>query len=124
MIWLLVALGGALGSLARYGVNVAAVRWLPATFPCGTFLVNALGCAIFGLLLGAGESRNVLTPAVRAFCLVGLLGGFTTFSSYSAESVVLLRAGAWPLALLNTLGQVVVGLLAVVIGWWAGRTLA
>jgi CrcB protein len=123
MTWLLVALGGALGSLARYAVNVAAARWLPETFPYGTFLVNAVGCAIFGLLLGAGESRNVLTPAVRAFCLVGLLGGFTTFSSYSAESVVLLRSGAWPLALLNTLGQVVVGLLAVVLGWWAGRTL-
>jgi CrcB protein len=123
VIWLLVAVGGALGSLARYGLNVAAVRWLPATFPFGTFLVNAAGCAIFGLLLGAGESRNLLTPAVRAFCLVGLLGGFTTFSSYSAETVLLLRSGAWALALLNALGQVIVGVAAVVIGWWAGRAL-
>lgn len=123
MTWLLVALGGALGSLARYGVQVAAVRLLPDGFPYGTFIVNAVGCAIFGLLLGIGEGRALLTPPVRAFCLVGVLGGFTTFSSYSAETVTLLRAGAWTLALINAGGQVVVGLAAVAIGWWAGRAL-
>jgi fluoride exporter len=123
MTWLLVALGGALGSLARHGVTVAAARWFPATFPYGTLVVNAIGCAIFGLLLGVGESRQLLTPAVRAFCLVGVLGGFTTFSSYSAESMALLRSGAWTLALINTVGQVVIGLAAVALGWWAGRAL-
>ena len=123
MIWLLEAIGGALGSLARYGVNGAAARWLPLGFPFATFAVNAVGCATFGLLLGIGESRHLLTPGVRAFCLVGVLGGFTTFSSYSAETVTLVRSGAWTLALINAVGQVVVGLAAVVVGWWAGRVL-
>jgi CrcB protein len=124
MTWLLVALGGALGSVARYALTIAAARWLPASFPFGTFLANAAGCAIFGLLLGAVEGRGVATPAVRAFCFVGVLGGFTTFSSYSADSFALLRDGAWSLAAVNALGQVIVGLAAVALGWWAGRALA
>jgi CrcB protein len=121
MTWLLVALGGALGSVARYGVNVAASRWLPHEFPFGTFLVNAIGCAIFGLLVGFGESRGTLTPATRAFCLVGLLGGFTTFSSYGYDTVVLARGGSWTLALVNALGQVAIGVGAVAAGWWLAR---
>jgi CrcB protein len=124
MTWLLVAVGGALGSLARYGVSVAAARLLPDTFPYATFVVNAIGCVVFGLLLGVGDSRALLTPPVRAFCLAGVLGGFTTFSSYSAETAALLRSGAWTLALINALGQVIVGLAAVGIGWWAGRALS
>jgi CrcB protein len=121
MTWLLVALGGALGSAARYGVNLLAAQWLPASFPFGTFLVNAIGCATFGLLAGIGESRGVMTPSLRAFCFVGVLGGFTTFSSYANDSFMLARGGAWGLMLLNTLGQVVVGLAAVALGWWLGR---
>jgi CrcB protein len=121
MIWLWVALGGALGSAARYGVNVLASHWLPATFPFGTFLVNAIGCAAFGLLAGIGDARGVLTPALRAFCFIGVLGGFTTFSSYANDSFIMARGGAWGLMLLNVLGQVVVGLAAVALGWWLGR---
>jgi CrcB protein len=121
MTWLLVALGGALGSAARYGVTVAAAHWLPAGFPYGTFLVNAIGCAIFGLLAGLVESRGLLTPPMRAFCFAGVLGGFTTFSSYAHDSFVLARGGASSLALLNTLGQVIVGCAAVALGWWLGR---
>ncbi len=124
MMWLLVGLGGALGSMARYGVNQAAALWLPAGFPFGTFLVNAVGCAIFGLLAGIGERSGVMTPALRAFCLTGVLGGLTTFSTYSHDSFALVRDGAWALALLNALGQVIVGLAAVAVGGWAVRALA
>jgi CrcB protein len=123
MTWLLVGVGGALGSMARYGVNQAAALWLPAAFPFGTVLVNAIGCALFGVLAGLGERAGVMTPALRAFCLTGVLGGLTTFSSYAYESVELFRGGAWPLALLNVAGQVVVGLAAVAAGWWAARML-
>jgi CrcB protein len=123
MTWLLVGIGGALGSMARYGVNQAAALWLPAGFPFGTALVNAAGCAIFGLLAGLGERSGVMTPALRAFCLTGVLGGLTTFSSYAHDSWALARDGAWALALLNAIGQVIVGLAAVALGWWTARAL-
>jgi CrcB protein len=123
MMVLLVAIGGALGSVARYGVTQLAGAILPASFPFGTFLVNAVGCAIFGLIAGAGEARGFLTPAVRAFCFVGVLGGFTTFSSYGYDSFALARGGAWGFAIANTVGQVIVGLAAVAAGVWVGRSL-
>jgi CrcB protein len=123
MMWLLVGLGGALGSMARFGVNQAAAQWLPAGFPFATFLVNAIGCGIFGVLAGLGERSGVLTPALRAFCLVGVLGGFTTFSSYGFETVALARGQAWGLAALNAGGQVIVGIAAVAAGWWAARAI-
>jgi CrcB protein len=121
--WLLVGIGGALGSMARYGVTQAAALWLPAGFPVGTFLVNAVGCTLFGVLAGIGERSGVMTPALRAFCLTGVLGGLTTFSSYSHDSFELLRGGALALAVLNAAGQVIVGLGAVAVGWWAARAL-
>ena len=124
MMWLLVGVGGALGSMARYGVNQAAALWLPAGFPFGTFIVNAVGCAIFGVMAGIGERSGVMTPALRAFCLTGVLGGLTTFSSYSYESFALARGGTWGLMLLNALGQLIVGFAAVAGGWWAARSLA
>jgi CrcB protein len=120
-MWLLVAVGGALGSMARYAANQAAALWLPAAFPFGTFIVNAVGCGIFGILAGLGERTGVMTPALRAFCFVGVLGGFTTFSSYSYESFALARGGAWGFAVVNVAGQVVVGLAAVAAGWWLAR---
>ena len=97
MTWLLVAIGGALGSVARYGVTHAAGLWLPTSFPFGTFLVNAIGCAAFGLIAGAGERSGVLTPALRAFCLAGVLGGFTTYSAFALETTLLgfSPAGMW-----------------------------
>ena len=122
-MWLLVGLGGAVGSMARYGVNQAAMLWLPLGFPFGTFLVNAVGCTIFGVLAGIGERSGVMTPALRAFCLTGVLGGLTTFSSYANESFELVRGGAIALAWLNVIGQVVVGLGAVAVGWWAARAI-
>jgi CrcB protein len=123
MMWLLVGVGGALGSIARYAVNQAAALWLPTGFPFGTFIVNAVGCLAFGVIAGIGERSGTLTPALRAFCLTGVLGGLTTFSSYSHESFVLARGGTWRLLLLNALGQLIVGFAAVAAGWWAARSI-
>ena len=123
MTWLLVGVGGALGSMARYGITQAAGLWLPAGFPFGTFIVNAVGCAIFGVLAGVGERSGVMTPALRAFCLTGVLGGLTTFSAFSHDNVALARDSAWGLVLLNALGQLIVGFAAVAGGWWAARSL-
>jgi CrcB protein len=79
-------------------------------------VVNVVGCLVFGLIAGAAQERVVLGPEARAFLLAGVLGGFTTFSSYMNESFVLVREGQFGWAALNLGGQVVVGF----IGFWAG----
>lgn len=121
MKFLVVAVGGALGSMARYGISHAAGLLLPTSFPYGTFLVNAIGCFVFGLIVGFAEGRGTLTPGARLFWLVGVLGGFTTFSSYAYDTVALARGGSLPLAFVNTAGQVVVGLAFLSLGWWLTR---
>ena len=113
---LLIAIGGAVGSVARYSVSRVAVHLVDVSYPVGTFAVNVLGCFAFGLIAGVGDHRLALSTQARAFLLVGLLGGFTTFSTYAFESVVLLRDGRAGLALLNVAGQTLVGLAAI----WAG----
>jgi fluoride exporter len=113
---LLIAIGGALGSVARYLLSSFVLRASGTLFPLGTFVVNLVGCVVFGTIVGAATERFVLTPEARAFLLIGVLGGFTTFSSYAFESVALLRDGQFLAATVNIVGQVVAGL----IGMWAG----
>jgi CrcB protein len=113
---LLVALGGALGSAARWLLSSAVLRASGSLFPLGTFAVNLLGCVVFGVIAGAAEQRVPLTPAARLFLLTGILGGFTTFSSYAFESYALLRDGQFLSAIVNIVGQVVAGLAGVWIG--------
>ncbi len=117
---LLVALGGAFGSVARYALSTFVLRASGTLFPLGTFAVNLLGCLVFGVIAGTAEQRVALTPASRAFLLVGVLGGFTTFSSYAFESFALLRDGQFLPAAVNIVGQVVAGLAGV----WLGVALA
>lgn len=118
---LAIGVGGALGALARYALGGAVHRVLPGFFPYGTFVVNLLGCLLFGLVIGLAESRFVVGPATRAFLLVGVLGGFTTFSSYTFESFELLRSGQFGAASANVVGQVALGLLALWAGFGVGR---
>src|SRR5687767_13197062 len=91
---LLVALGGALGSVARYKLGGwvlhHTVDW---KFPAGTFAVNLLGCAVAGVLAGLVERHNLFSPQTRLFLFTGLLGGFTTFSAFGLETMLLLRRG-------------------------------
>jgi CrcB protein len=117
---LLVSVGGALGSMARYLLSMFILRVASPSFPLGTFAVNLLGCLAFGVIAGAGEHRVPLTPASRAFLLVGVLGGFTTFSSYAFESFALLRDGQFLPAAVNIVGQVVAGLAGVSLGFALG----
>jgi fluoride exporter len=119
MIWLFVAVGGAIGSVARYALSTFVLRVTGTLFPLVTFVVNAVGCLCFGLVIGAAEQRIALTPQARAFVLAGILGGFTTFSSYVFESAGLIRDGQMGAAVVNVAGQVVAGLAA----FWIGTAL-
>ncbi len=119
--WLAVGLGGALGSLARHGVNVLVSHRLGQVVPYATFAVNLAGCAVIGLLAGMiAGGRIAMTPEMRTFVFVGILGGFTTFSSFGLDTFVLAREGRQLAAALNVAGQVVLGLGAVATGYFVG----
>jgi fluoride exporter len=120
VIWIAVGIGGAFGAIARHGLN-AVVQGRYSTFPAGIFAVNALGCLAIGVFAGLLASSRIQVGEVgRTFIVVGLLGGFTTFSSYSLDTFTLVRGGHLGPAVANALGQVVVGLAAVWIGYTAG----
>ncbi len=118
VVWLAVAAGGALGSMARHGVNLLVARGLGRPSPLSTAGVNILGCAIIGLLAGLiASGRLTMSPNARMFVFVGILGGFTTFSSFGLDTLTLAHGGARDAAICNVLGQVAAGLLAVFAGY-------
>jgi CrcB protein len=106
--------------VARYVLDGAVYRFLPATFPYGTFVVNVTGCLAFGVLAGVAEERFAVGTMARSFAMIGVLGGFTTFSSFAFETFGLMRDGQLAGAIVNAVGQVVLGVGAM----WAGFTLA
>ena len=122
MIWVLVGLGGAIGSMARHGVNhVIHQRALGSTFPLGVFVVNISGCVVMGIVAGMlSTGRWHWSIEARTFVAVGLLGGYTTFSSFSLDTIALVQNGHMLQAAVNVVGQVTLGLLAV----WLGLQLA
>ena len=112
-IWLLVMAGGALGSLGRYLVATQVSDWLPnLRFPMGTLAVNAIGCAVAGVLIEIFADLWVPSTEARAFLIVGVLGGFTTFSAFSIETFFLIERGSYLLAGAYIAGSVVISLLA------------
>lgn len=114
---LLVGLGGLLGAMARYGVSGLVHRGLNASFPYGTLAVNVIGCLVIGSVLYLVEARSMLSTHVRLFLATGILGGFTTFSSFGYETLELLRSQEVLLAVVNVLANVLLGLGAVWLGW-------
>ena len=125
MIWVAIAVGGALGSMARHGVTVLVhQRWPSLTVPLATFVVNVVGCLTIGLLAGLISSGRIAPRLYwREFVFVGLLGGFTTFSAFGLDTLSLLRAGGLNVAAVNVIGQVGFGLFAVAIGFMVGARL-
>lgn len=117
---LLVAVGGALGSVLRWGVSGVVQRWSSGPFPWGTLAVNLAGSLAIGLVGGLALERALIPPPTRLFVIVGLLGGFTTYSAFSFETLALLRDGQWTSALGYVLGSVAGGLAAA----FAGHALA
>jgi len=113
-----VGAGGFLGSIGRYLLAGAVYRIFPnLNFPIGTTVVNILGCFLIGFITGLVEVRNLLSPELRVFILIGLLGGFTTFSTFGFETFALLRDGEFIPALANVLVQAIFGISAVWFGF-------
>jgi len=112
---LAVAIGGALGAMTRYGAGIAATRFLGQAFPYGTLGVNILGCLIMGLLVGGFAGREPVDPALKLFLTTGVLGGFTTFSAFSLETIMLYdRRPA--LAVMYVAASIILSLVACAIG--------
>ena len=109
--------GGFLGALARFGLSGLVHRQLPlATFPYGTLAVNLLGCFLIGMITGLAESRQLFGPEFRTFALIGLLGGFTTFSSFGYETFAMIRDDEYMWAAANVGLHVIPGLALVWLG--------
>jgi CrcB protein len=120
MTWIAVALGGALGSVARHAANALVARFAGGPSYLSTALVNIAGCATIGVLAGLIATDAMrMTPTLRAFVFVGLLGGFTTFSSFGLDTLTLVHDSRPGPAALNVLLQVIGGLAAVFGGYSA-----
>jgi CrcB protein len=117
----LVGSGGFVGALARYGLGGLVQRQVPfSTFPYGTLAVNMLGCFGIGVLSGLADARQVFGPEARLFVFIGVLGAFTTFSTFGFETFAMLRDAEYARAAGNVGTQVVLGLTLV----WIGYTVA
>ncbi len=114
--YLLVAAGGMIGAVGRYGLSGWIGNATSGRFPYGTLVVNIIGCLIIGFFLTLGYERFAWSPELRVFVAVGILGGFTTFSTFSFETISLLREGTYYLALFNMLASLVGCLAATFVG--------
>ena len=113
---LIVGIGGFLGSISRYLSQVVAGKIFSSGFPAGIFIVNIVGCLLIGIVYALSERGNLLTAEMRLFLAVGFCGGFTTFSTFSYDNLMLLKDGSVGLLLINTFGSVALGMLAVYAG--------
>jgi fluoride exporter len=120
--WIAVAIGGAIGSVGRHAVNhLVHIRWFTTRFPAATAVVNVVGCFVIGLLAGLLASNRVaLRFYWREFVFVGVLGGFTTFSTFGLDTYMLAQTHSSQAALLNVAANTIGGLMAVWIGYAVG----
>ena len=117
-----IALGSALGGALRYWCSGLVARWFGETFPWGTMVVNVAGSVLIGLFatLSGPDGRLFVGTSARQFVMLGLLGGFTTFSSFSLQTLALAQNGEWVRAATNIAGSVLLCLMGV----WLGHALA
>lgn len=120
---LLVGAGGFLGSIARALLSNFVQQTSDSAFPWGTLAVNVIGCFVIGVLSQVGETRDIFSTEARAFIFVGVLGGFTTYSSFGNETINLWRSGTVWLAFGNVAAQLMLGLGAVLVGRWFAERL-
>ena len=114
----MVGSGGFIGALARYGLSGLVHRQVPfATFPYGTMAVNLIGCCAIGVIAGLAESRQLFGPEFRTFALIGILGGFTTFSTFGYETFAMIRDAEYVQGAANVGVHVALGLILVWLGY-------
>jgi CrcB protein len=118
-----IALAGLVGTLLRYWLAGFVARQYGETFPWGTMAVNLIGCLVTGAVFFVTEERLLLSTTVRTVILIGLLGGFTTFSAYGLQTFTLLRDGEVGLAMLNVATSNILGVVMVWLGYVLGRML-
>ena len=120
---LLVAAGGAIGSVLRWWLGGLVQRAVGTGFPWGTFAVNAVGSLVIGVAGALAIERMRLSPDAALFVVVGLIGGFTTFSAFSFELLTLVRSGQWGAASAYAAGSVIIGVVAAFAGLRAAMKL-
>ena len=121
--YLVAFLGGGIGASARYWLSGAVYRLLSPDFPYGNLVVNVLGCFLIGFVMALFDDRFVVAPSLRIFLTIGILGGFTTFSSFSYETISLLRDRELFLGIVNVIATVFLCLAATYAGMTAGKLL-
>ena len=119
--FLFICLGGAIGTGLRYLTATVAVRWLGADFPYGTLIVNVVGSFLIGLIQQVGATSLLIPETTRLFLTVGIMGGLTTYSSFSYETLRLAQIGAWGQAWINVLVTTAVCLGVCFLGIVVGR---
>lgn len=121
LLW--VCLGGAIGSGARYLVSQAALSLFGSSFPYGTLTVNVVGSFLIGLVMHVALETALLSPTLRIFLTAGVMGGFTTYSTFNYETLQLVAEGDWQLAAVNVVATVLACFVAGALGVAAGRVL-
>jgi len=118
---LIVGLGGAIGSIARFLVSKLNLHWHFLSIPMGTLTVNVLGSLLIGFIAGVSARTEIISPSMRLFLMVGICGGFTTFSSFTNENLTLMQNGQFLSVLLYTGFSIFFGFLAVYLGYVASN---
>jgi len=113
---LIIGMGGFLGTISRYLSTVYVHKWVAISFPLGTFLVNILGCFLIGLFYGISEKSEFMTNEWRLFLTIGFCGGFTTFSTFANDNLMMVKDQQFLYMALYTIGSVALGLLMVYLG--------
>jgi CrcB protein len=122
MNFALVALGGALGAMARFGISSLVIRCCDVTFPLGTLIANVTGCFLIGLLIGSRIGETM--PWCKHHLGIGFLGSLTTFSTFSAETLELFHQNRWSVAGINVALSLTLGLICVALGIALGQKMA
>lgn len=123
MPYIFIGVGGFAGAITRYVVDGFVSDRTGGGFPWGTFVINITGSFVLGLLFALSQERAILPAEIRAPVMIGFIGAYTTFSTWMLESWRLIEAGAWPSAIANLGGSLVLGLVAVLLGMTLGRAM-